>query len=276
MAGSLPNTATVSATNVSGSVSAMATITFGTTSACPTTTACLAAPINEAIASGVSFAIFGLANSNLQLSSGPLAITGALGIGANGQFHLSGGSTQPGPLYADGTAHVQIDGGSSISGGVITQSMAAAQTAAINLSATDAALPPTQTFSQITNPMTITGNGGLNVIDVTGTFQLSGGNFVISGGPSDTFIFNLQSGMQLSGNTNIVLSGVSPIQVLFNFPGTSGQLQTSGNSDTAGIFLAPLLPQTQINGGVHNSEFIAGGNFSFQSNPQVTAPVCTH
>jgi hypothetical protein len=235
------------------------------------TAPCFVSTINGV---GLTFAAIGLQGSNFQLSSGPLNVTGNLGIGANGQFHLSGGATVHGTLYADPTAKVQIDGGSSMSGGIVIQSMAAIQSAAINLSSSAAALTPTQTFSQIVSAMTISGNGGQNVISVPGTFHLSGGNnLTILGGPSDTFIFNVPNGLQLDGGSSIVLAGVSPAQVLFNFPGPNGQVQTSGNADTAGIFLAPQK-QMQINGGMHNSEFISGGQLSFQSNPVVKAPGC--
>jgi hypothetical protein len=235
---------------------------------------CLSSSINNAISPGASFAAIGLQGSQFSLSSGPLNVTGNLAIGANGNFHLSGGATVNGTLFADPTATVQIDGGSAMSGGTIKESMAAAQTAAINLSNSAAALAPTKTFSSITNTTTITGNGGQNVILVTGTFQLSGGNLTIVGGPTDTFIINAPGGLQLSGGSQIILSGVSPTQVLFNFPGTGNQVQTSGNANTAGIFLAPSR-QMQINGGTHNSEFISGGQLSFQSNPRVIAPPCS-
>ena len=237
---------------------------------------CIAASINQSIQQGANFAAIGLGNSDFQLSSGPLQVNGNLGIGTSGLFHLSGGATLNSTLYADPTAQVQIDGGSGVMGGTVTQSMSPLQTAALNLSNSSGALTPTQTFAQITSPTTIAGSGGQNVISVTGTFHLSGGsNLTITGGPSDTFVFNVPNGLQLDGGSNIILSGVSPNQVLFNFPvGSSGQVQTSGKANTAGIFLAPTL-QMQINGGFHNSEFISGGQLSFQSNPAVTAPQCT-
>ena len=135
-------------------------------------------------------------------------------------------------------------------------------------------LPPTQTFNSITSSQTIVGNGGQNVILVTQLIHLSGGNLIISGGSSDTFIFNVTQGLQLDGGANIVLQGVPASNVLFNFPGSGDQIQTSGNAQTAGIYLAPNRV-IQINGGVHNSEFISGRTLSFQSNPTVTQPCPT-
>ncbi len=221
------------------------------------------------------FAILGLQGANIQLSSGPLQVNGNVGIGVNGLMHLSGGATLQSTLYADPSATVQIDGGSSFVGGTMRISFTAIQSGALALSASAALLPPTQTFSQIQTATTIVGNGGQNVIAVNGQIHLSGGqNLTISGGPNDTFIFNCAQGLQLDGGANIILNGVSPNTVLFNFPGTGQQVQTSGKANTAGIFLAPN-EAIQINGGVHNSLFISGGALSFQSNPIVNQiPPC--
>jgi hypothetical protein len=253
-----------------GTAASSCTITVGTT---PLAAQCIAAPINTAVSPAASFAAIGLQGSQFQLSSGPLQVNGALGIGPSGLFHLSGGATLNSTLYTDPSATVQIDNGSSIGGGTLTQSMSALQAAALALSSSAAGLTPTQTFAQIISTITINGNGSQNVISVPGNFHLSGATLTLSGGASDTFIVNAPNGMQLDGGAKILLAGISPSQVLFNFPGNAGQVQTSGNANTAGIFLAPSK-QMQINGGVHKSEFIAGGPLSFQSNPQVTAPMC--
>jgi hypothetical protein len=235
---------------------------------------CFAAPINQSIQLGANFAAIGLEGSNLQLS-GPLQISGNLGIGS-GLFNLSGGGTLNGALYADPSANVQIESGSSLAGGTVKRSMSPLQIAATNLSDSMAALSPTQTFSKITSAVTIKGNGGQNVVSIIGAVHLSGGdNLTISGGASDTFIFNVPSGLQLENGSSIVLKGVPPNHVLFNFPtGSTGMVQTNVHANTKGIFLAPYL-RMQINGGVHNSEFITGGQLSFQSNPVVKAPQCS-
>ena len=177
-------------------------------------------------------------------------------------------------LDADPSAQVNISGGgTTITGGITQMSMVSIQNAALQVSANVALFTPTQTFSSITSSQTtIVGNGALNVILVQGLIHLSGGNnLILSGGPSDRFVVNVTQGLQLDGGANIVLQGVSPSNVLFNFSGSGDQIQTSGKADTAGIFLAPNRV-IQINGGVHNSEFISGQTLSFQSNPMVTQP----
>jgi hypothetical protein len=226
------------------------------------------------VCTSLNYAVLGLQGSNIQLSSGPLRITGNIGIGPDGQFNFSGGGIVTGVLYADPSAQINISGGgTTITGGITTMSMSAVDSAAAAEAAFVASLSPTQTFSSITSALTITGNGGQNVIDVTGNFHLSGGqNLTISGGASDTFYFNVPGGLQLDGNSNILLSGISPSQVVFYFPGSGGwAMQTSGNAQTSGIYLAPN-GGFNINGGVHNSEFISGTRLSFQSNPRVTKP----
>jgi len=280
--GTLPVGLTLNPSNgaVSGTPTATGTFTINVTDSkgvvgtgCKITInpSCLVSQLGSA----GGFSILGLQGANIQLSSGPLKVNGNVGIGVNGLMHLSGGATLQSRLFADPSAQVQIDGGSGFAGGVVFQPMTAIQNAALAEATSVGSLHPTQTFSQITNATTIIGNGGRNVIQVNGQVHLSGGqNLTISGGANDTFIFNIANGFQLDGGANIVLNGVSPNQVLFYFPGSGDQIQTSGNADTEGIFLAPSRT-IQINGGVHSSEFISGGPISFQSNPVVNSlPAC--
>jgi hypothetical protein len=237
---------------------------------------CVAGSINQAIQSDASFAGIGLKGSDMELSSGSLEIYGDLGIGINGLFDLSGGATLNSTLYADPSSTVNISGGSTLTGGTVTESMSPVQTAASDQSSQEAALVPTQTFTNIISSTTITGNGGQNVISVTGTFDLEAGmSLTLVGGSSDTFIFNLSNGLTMNGGSTIALSGISPSQVIFNLPaGSSGQVQTTGGSQTSGTFLAPNLP-INISGGVHVSEFISGGQLTLQSGPTITAPNCS-
>ena len=48
-----------------------------------------------------AFGILGLQGATIQLSSGPLQVNANVGIGANGNIHLSGGATLQSILYAD-------------------------------------------------------------------------------------------------------------------------------------------------------------------------------
>ena len=238
----------------------------------PGTPACLALPINNALQSNANFAAIGLDGVDFEIQ-GPIAVTGDVAVGSSGMFHLSDNAWLNSTLFADPAATVQIDAGSGLAGGTVAESFSAAQTAAINLSNWAAGLTATQSMYDIQSSITITGNGGQNVIDVGYIYLPSGGAVTIKGGAFDTFIFNIPYGILLDGGASIALSGVTPAQVLFNFPGTLASIKLN-NSTTTGIFLMPTGP-TQITAGTHVSEFISGTKLILDcNNTTITAPAC--
>jgi hypothetical protein len=223
-----------------------------------------------------NFSVLGFngANVTINISSGPLMINGNVGVGNSSTLNFSSGTIN-GNVDLAATATLNKSGGTTFINGSTNKPVdfTPINTAVNNEVTFLNSLAPTQTFSSgIVNPTTITGNGGQNVISVGGNngIHLSGGALTLSGGPSDTFIFQITSGnFALSGDTNIVLAGgVTPNHVFWDIEGSGGQVQTSGGSNTAGIFIAPSEP-IQINGGTHNSEFITGDQFSAQSNPVI-------
>jgi hypothetical protein len=232
-----------------------------------TAVSCRASGVDLGAAGGYS--ILGLnGNTTINLSSGPLRVNGNVGVGDHAQLNFSGGGQINGRVDFSSTATLNT-GGNTITGGTHQIDFSALNTAVQNEVTSLNSLAATQTFSSITNATTLTSAGGQNVISVTGDIHLSGGNFVLNGSPSDTFIFKIGGTMELSGDTHIVLTGgLKPSNVLWDFIGSGSQFQTSGNSVTEGIFLAPDRV-ININGGVHSSEFISGISLSFQSNPIV-------
>lgn len=198
-------------------------------------------------------------------------ITGNVGIAPNGNFNFSGGSIIDGTIYAGAGANLSISGGSSATGGIVqpstlvTQAIADAQSAASYY----AGLTPTQTLAGITSGGTITGSGGLNVFQVTGSINLSNTVLTLSGGANDIFVFNVLGGNNVLSRSNIELSGISASQVLFNLIGSGTQLTTTGHSNTSGVFLANN-GAIDIQGGVHTADFIAGNSLTWQSGVIVT------
>jgi hypothetical protein len=222
------------------------------------------------LGAATGYGVLGLNGAIINLSSGPLRINDDVGIGNSGTINFSGGGQINGALNYSSSATLNT-GGNTISGGTHQIDFTAVQHDALAAAAFAAALTPTQTFGSITSAMTINGNGGQNVIAIGQDIHLSGGNLTLNGSANDKFIFNITGTMELSGDTNILLSGgVTPDNVLFNFLGAGSQVQTSGKSDTVGIFLAPARV-FNINGGFHQTEFISGISLSFQSNPVVVA-----
>jgi hypothetical protein len=126
-----------------------------------------------------------------------------------------------------------------------------------------AGLTATQTYGNISSATTFTGNGGLNVIDVS---NIQNAPLTIKGNASDTFVINISG----TFNTNqlMTLNGVSASQILFNFTGTSGNvLSTSGGDQLYGTFLAAdggnfQFSELNLTGALYNSQggmqFVSG------------------
>jgi hypothetical protein len=205
------------------------------------------------------------------ISKSSTVVTGNVGLGdASASLNFSGGAVITGNLDDAGpSSNTSISGGSGFTGtltynnGSLSQAVQAAQNAASYYGG----LSPTQTLSTITGG-TLSGNGGLNVIDVTGGISLSRTTLTISGGAGDNFVINVTGGMNLS-RSDISLCGVSPGQVVFNLIGGGTVLTTSGDSNTAGIFLAEN-GAINLSGGTHDSEFISGGDLTWQSGVNIT------
>ena len=142
---------------------------------------------------------------------------------ANNLFASSCDSRRP--IIAFATFHLRSSSWPSVKSPVSSLANAARR---------PAALVPTQTFGSITAATTITGNGGLNVINVG---SISNAPLTIKGTSADTFVFNVSSNFQT--NVAMTLVGVTSSQILWNFTGTSGNVfQTSGGDVLFGTFLA--------------------------------------
>lgn len=207
-------------------------------------TACFAAP--SAFASPIpmssvliQYALVSVGSgATLMVNSGP--ITGKVLIGDGSNATSAGGG------------HGQITGGLDISppvSGDNLQSLATKPTItlvsptigttafsdAATLSSTVAGLTPTQTFGSISGTQTITGNGGLNVINVT---SLSNPTLTLRGTANDIFVFNVAN----SFSTNRVMTltgGLTPDHILWNFTGGGTTVfSTSGGNLLYGTFLA--------------------------------------
>jgi hypothetical protein len=148
-------------------------------------------------------------------------------------------STVHGTIYKDPTATVSGPGG--IDGGVVTQDLHQAMADALNASTAFKNMAATQIFSSISAATTILGNGGTNVISLSGGIKLGGSNnLTLTGGANDKFIFNIQGGLSMDGSARVVLSGgVIAENVVFNFVGSGGSLTTHVGNLIQGIVLAP-------------------------------------
>jgi hypothetical protein len=205
------------------------------------------------------FTVLSLTGTDLNLSN--VTINGDVGVGPNGQSEVMSPSTVNGTLFKDPSA--TVSGPGNVTGGIQTKSLQQAVNDAISASNAFANLAATQMFSSISAAITINGNGGDNVIKLTGGINMGGGNITLNGGANDFFIFDIKGGLQLGGSASVVLSGgVTADHVVFNFlsaanGGDGSSLMTHIGNTVQGTVLAVDRDITfhGINGMV-----IGGGN----------------
>jgi hypothetical protein len=185
-----------------------------------------------------NFAFIDLGATTLGWNSGPVAgnVLFGLGLHANLSGGNNGGLTNGGVLFHDSTAIISGSLQNPVTETLVpTTTTQAAATIAQNVSNFASSLAATQTFTTINNTTTITGNGGLNVIDVV---NITNAKLTLSGTANDFFVFNVSNA--ISTNQPMTLSGVSPSNILFNLTGTGtvAVFQTSGGDVSYGTYLA--------------------------------------
>jgi hypothetical protein len=208
-----------------------------------------------------------------------VTINGDVGVGPNGSVNVAAPSHINGALYVDPTAQFGGQAG-NVSGGVHSRDLSQAVADAIAASNTFASMNATQMLTSITTATTITGNGGTNVISLSGGINLGGtNNLTLSGNANDKFVFNIQGGLQMNGSAAVVLTGgVDARNVVFNFVGSNGgDLMTHVGNMVRGIVLAPNRDITfhgafgEIIGGGNTLTLVSGATVNgFTTVPEVT------
>ncbi len=227
-----------------------------------------AAGLNLGVNSNYIFVDLG--STTLGWNSGPVAGNVLFGQGLTAQLSggNNGGITNGGALYFDNTTTITGSLQNPITETPISTTVTnAALTSAQNVANYAKGLTATQTFTNISAPTTITGNGGLNVIDVANIHNAA---ITLSGTSSDFFVINVSGAFQT--NRTVVLSGgVTADHVLWNFTGTSGQvLNTSGGDSLVGTFLSVYGGQYQFSELVLDGQLInTDGNVQFVSGSQI-------
>jgi putative adhesin len=180
--------------------------------------------------------------------TGPSFVTGNYGVGGQGTLSITGSSMITGNLVMHGGGHPNLSGSAKITGSVtnndaqLNQALADAQMLS-DAAAMEAVTPAYASLTNvnITNPsqnITITGSANQKVVLSLQNFNISNGTFTLQGTATTSFIVNITKKFSLSGNSQIVLSGVPPQNVLFNVIGKGDQVAFSGKSGMSGILLA--------------------------------------
>jgi choice-of-anchor A domain-containing protein len=197
----------------------------------------------------------------------------------NGNVYVSQGGLldNPRPSGIDGNvlefANHQYSGRGRLEGTLTVDpaALATVDAAALNALTTVAAMTPTQVFGHIRRETRITGNGGVNVIDIDGNITDS---LVLSGGSNDVFFVNVSGTIRLSDHRTLgVAGGVSAGAVLYNLIG-AGQVEIGERSVVDGTILAPDYGLDLA--GEFNGAVIGGGNGRHINlvEARVNQPVC--
>jgi len=190
-------------------------------------------------------------------------VTGNLGIYDNGRYEKTAGALVVGDVYLGAGATSSI-GGPAGSGGVLHPDTDLSQelTASLQASLDAAGLTTTQALGLVNNGFidgdatndnsrTLTGNGTLNVYSVT-DLTLSGTHkLVLSGSPTEYFIFNITGDFTLTGSSGILVADGTQIDhVLFNILGDGDLVNiTSGGAGQVvdrGIYGTILAPDRDV------------------------------
>jgi hypothetical protein len=217
-----------------------------------------------------NYAFIDLGATTLGWNSGPIGgnVLFGMGLQANLSGGNNGGLTNGGVLYYDSSTTISGSLQNPVTETQVPGSTTqAAATVAKNVSDYAASLSATQTFTTINSTTTITGNGGLNVIDVA---NIQNAKLTLSGSANDYFVFNVSSAIQT--NQPMTLSGgISPSHILFNLTGTGTVLfQTSGGDLLYGTYLATNGGKFQFSNLDLNGELInTGGDVQFVSGSEI-------
>jgi choice-of-anchor A domain-containing protein len=217
----------------------------------------------------------GSGQTQFSISGGSTIVTGPLGSAANTNVNFSG-NPPGGPLYQStvNTGGDNYNGLTPIQGSAINTQLSTAVSNATSASSTAAGMTATQTIaSTITGGQTFTGNGGVNVIDLTGGINMTGSSGItISGSASDEFIINVSSQFVSNNGTSVTLTGgVTANDIIWNYLGTSAVSFTGGSvsgNTWDGTVLAPDA-QIMAHDRTFNGALISGENISITSNPVI-------
>jgi hypothetical protein len=218
--------------------------------------------------------------SDFEVYQSATVVTGNVGMGPFSRLTHGIDATITGRFDYDLTSTLNgqsITG--TIGGGVHQINLSSVVADARSASSAAAALAPTQTFTTLTEGQTIVGNGGLNVIRVTGDVTLKK-TLTLQGGPSDVFVFQFTSATT-AGHDILTLSGmvmsitsVLANNIFWDLNGAGGDVTITSGAIVFGNFLAPdrnLLSDH----GIVTGRLIAGGSgseLSVHSGSQITIP----
>lgn len=207
-------------------------------------------------------------DASARVSSSSDATT-SIGVGAPGVYQKSGLGNVIGSVHLE-TGVTQLLTGSGSPGTITTGvDLSTAIADALAASAAVAALTADISITNLTTSQTINSVGNVTVVEF-GDLDLGGLDILtLSGGASDYFILNIDDRFNLSGSSQLVLSGgLTPNHLLINMATAGDPIAISAGSLAGGTFLMPLRDFTLhgaiYNGGIYANDIwiSSGGEFT--------------
>jgi probable HAF family extracellular repeat protein len=227
---------------------------------------------NPLVGSASDCTVFETNGSTVSIT-GPSAVNGSVCVGSNGALSMSG-SAKVSEMVELATGARFSASGSATTGGVnknvdLSSRVAAAQ----NASSSAAAMCSTYSGS-VSTTQTITGTGSAKTLCLQNV-NLSGGNVLTLTGPSGTaFIINVAGTFTLTGGSKIIVAGaVQPKDVLINVVGTGQDAALTGSSSVQGTLLAPNR-KINVSASFVTGQVVSGQNIAITSGGQVNCS-CT-
>src|SRR5262249_51185347 len=148
------------------------------------------------------FAVLGLTNTAISSTSSD--IVGNVGVSQFGSVTNGRNASITGNVDEFTTG--QYSGSGTLNGSIVTNtpSLTQCDSDAISASMLAGGLIPTQTLGANKTATTVQGNGGVNVVNITGDITAS---LTLNGGVNDYFIINVQGNLTLRNHEGINLTG---------------------------------------------------------------------
>jgi uncharacterized repeat protein (TIGR01451 family) len=233
----IPNTANVSADqdSILTNNSSTATITVNCLNVC--------VPANSAFNLGqaANYTVLGMTGANVIFGSEATTVNGNVGLGANDTGSLIK-ATINGKLFRDPSVDSGIISSKdlTVTGGIVTQSLAQAVADALAANTALNAKPATQVLGNIGDgTTTINLSNGINVISIA---SVNTHGVININGPIDAaVVFKVAGGFTCNGCAINLTGGITAQNVLWNFFGAGADVSISKPiGSSKGIFLAPL------------------------------------
>ncbi|MCM2277168.1 MAG: ice-binding family protein [Oligoflexia bacterium] len=205
--------------------------------------------------------------------SGNANVAGSLTLLDRSQLRISGNSRIGGGILRDFNVEIRVSGKPQL-GRVVAGDLSAWEHAAEELEAYALSQVASRKLDRIEGSFVLSGEPGINVVEIEHDIELAGKNsLILQGDASTVFILNVRGSIRVSGQASILLrGGVLARNVLFNNFGGGREVSLSGQGSIAGTFLALERGVAVSGSGEFLGMILAGRHVRISGNGQILKP----